>query len=261
MANRVGSLVCIALGVFVIFLLTSTGRREETTQPDLGQALEEMVATAKPSRSVKQPPATPSPPDEESQTESPPRRTRPPKRTAPPPTPSPPEDTPSPPEPTPSPPEPTPSPTPRPSPRPRPTPSPPTEAPAPPAPAPTFKRRPRVQQACLNKLKVDYEVGIFTMVIGDDPGYIQAANKLYTSAKRHTRIGVSFVILELKEKPLAQETRGKLEEQGWQICIVNRLPPPDEEATFKHFRDQFTKFQLWRMDFTTILYFDADTYV
>eukprot|EP01064_Diplonema_japonicum_P025597 TRINITY_DN36_c5_g1_i1.p1 TRINITY_DN36_c5_g1~~TRINITY_DN36_c5_g1_i1.p1 ORF type:complete len:315 (+),score=61.06 TRINITY_DN36_c5_g1_i1:81-1025(+) len=124
---------------------------------------------------------------------------------------------------------------------------------------------PRIKiKACLNDATVAHKITLWTMLIpqGEKRGYVDAAKKLLKSAKRHSNVEFDAMLLELKEKPLTDDMKDELKAEGWGICVVNRLPPPDEEATFKHFRDQFTKFALWEMaELDTILYLDADTYI
>ena len=106
------------------------------------------------------------------------------------------------------------------------------------------------------------KVTLWTMLIGEKKDYITSAIKLVKSAKRHSRVDFDAMLLEIAEKPLRSELKEELRAAGWGVCTMSRIAPPDEEATLPYFRDQFTKFQLWRMkELNTIVYLDADTYV
>eukprot|EP01065_Artemidia_motanka_P006114 TRINITY_DN12993_c0_g1_i1.p1 TRINITY_DN12993_c0_g1~~TRINITY_DN12993_c0_g1_i1.p1 ORF type:complete len:356 (+),score=57.02 TRINITY_DN12993_c0_g1_i1:68-1069(+) len=145
----------------------------------------------------------------------------------------------------------------------------------PPPPAPTQRKQRSVVQPfpaqaaerrrlsfCQNEVYVTHQASLWTMLIGDDAGYIRASSKMLESAKRHSTEPFEALVLELKQKPLRLWAKEALRRAGWTVCTADRVPPPDEEKTFKHFRDQYSKFQLWRaVELKTIVYLDADTYV
>ncbi|KAJ9452663.1 Galactinol synthase 7 [Diplonema papillatum] len=117
--------------------------------------------------------------------------------------------------------------------------------------------------ACTNDdAVVRSKLTIWTMLVDAKPGYVDSAVKLIKSAKRHSYVPFDAMLLELAEKPLSQEAKDTLREHGWGVCTMPRLAPPDEEATFPHFRDQFSKFRLWQLhELDTAVYLDADTYI
>eukprot|EP01062_Namystynia_karyoxenos_P025152 TRINITY_DN19871_c0_g1_i1.p1 TRINITY_DN19871_c0_g1~~TRINITY_DN19871_c0_g1_i1.p1 ORF type:complete len:353 (+),score=132.98 TRINITY_DN19871_c0_g1_i1:73-1059(+) len=115
---------------------------------------------------------------------------------------------------------------------------------------------------CSNEVYTKHPRSLWTMLIGDNAGYIKAASRMLQSAVRHSTVPFSPFVLELRQKPLKLWAREALFRAGWGICTADRVPPPDEKKTFEHFRDQYSKFQLWRMtEFETVVYLDADTYV
>jgi alpha-N-acetylglucosamine transferase len=68
--------------------------------------------------------------------------------------------------------------------------------------------------------------------------------------------------MELASKPLPSKDWVGLKEVGWKRCVVDRIAPVNEAATYGPFRDQFTKLKLWRMTmYDKLVYFDCDTLV
>jgi hypothetical protein len=69
-------------------------------------------------------------------------------------------------------------------------------------------------------------------------------------------------VIELNEKPLANETKKLMIKAGWTVCQVKRISPRDEGGTYPRFRDQFTKLVLWKIaQYKAHVYFDSDTFI
>jgi glycogenin glucosyltransferase len=99
-------------------------------------------------------------------------------------------------------------------------------------------------------------------LITDGDEYAISALKLIKSIRIHTKIGFDANLLELTTKPIRSDLRTRLLEAGWRICLVDRIAPFDENATFPRFRDQFTKLQLWRMiEYESVVYLDSDCFI
>jgi glycogenin glucosyltransferase len=95
---------------------------------------------------------------------------------------------------------------------------------------------------------------------GDD--YARSACKLLGAARLHTTIPFDANVIEMTNKPLKNSTKEMLTKAGWRICQVDRIAPKDEANTVPRFRDQFTKFHLWKMvEYESAVYFDSDVFV
>ncbi len=115
---------------------------------------------------------------------------------------------------------------------------------------------------CNNLVEARFNKSVWTL-LSKEINYVEASIKLLKSIRKHTT-GDYFdaFIIEIEERKLTTPSRKALESAGWKICTVDRIPPPNENRTHPHFRDQFTKLILWSFDqFDSIIYFDSDTLV
>ena len=101
---------------------------------------------------------------------------------------------------------------------------------------------------------------VSTMVITTrDKGYVEGAIKLGKSIKRHLKMHVDMILLEIKTMPINKQDKINLQNAGWDIRIVDLIPPKNIGKTFGRFREQFTKLQLWNMtEYQKIVYIDSD---
>ena len=114
---------------------------------------------------------------------------------------------------------------------------------------------------CLNSNQ-ELNISMWTFLTEHD-GYADSAVKLIRSIKRNTCFTLNnFFMMEVREKPLPTHIKKKLEDAGWRVKSLNRIPPRDEAGTYPRFRDQFTKLELWNIDeYEANIYFDSDTFV
>ena len=118
---------------------------------------------------------------------------------------------------------------------------------------------PRFLSACINKLPAEHHKSVWTMLT-DGAEYARSAVKLVRSIRLNSDEKFDANILELVSKPLRSELKAELAGAGWRFCQVERIPPRDEERTFKNFKDQFTKLIVWKMvEYENVLYLDSDT--
>lgn len=90
-------------------------------------------------------------------------------------------------------------------------------------------------------------------------GAIKLLKSLEANISPSLTIQYDSLIIELAHKPIQREQKRLLKQFGWRICVMDRIEPRDESRTFVHFRDQFTKLNLWRIDeYIAHYYFDAD---
>lgn len=103
---------------------------------------------------------------------------------------------------------------------------------------------------------------IATLLTDDIDLYSQGAAKLIVSIKQSLRQNATFALLTIDTKPLNETVKARMECLGWNIYVVSRIVPHNEEGTYYRFRDQFTKLLLWNFTyFTKVLYLDSDTFV
>jgi len=82
---------------------------------------------------------------------------------------------------------------------------------------------------------------------------------LYSLQKQHPDLPKH--VMYLNGSPLPNVTLCQLEVQGWTPLVVDQIPVPSENV-LEHFKDQFTKLNMWNMtQFDGIVYLDADTLV
>ena len=105
-------------------------------------------------------------------------------------------------------------------------------------------------------------MSVWTMLTDDVDKYIGGTIRMGVSAQKHAGRSIDLVAMVIDEKLLPKENQEVLYKHGWNICVVKRIPPKDEQGTFPRFRDQFTKLHVWNMEmYSRIIYLDSDTLV
>jgi alpha-N-acetylglucosamine transferase len=121
--------------------------------------------------------------------------------------------------------------------------------------------QPKYLSKCKNQATYKNKLSAWVFLTDGD-GYANATAKLLRSIRRNSNMDFDMLVMEQSNKPIKQEVRKIIEAIGAQICQVDRIPPRDEQGTFEHFRDQFTKLRLWEMtEYESCVYFDLDCLV
>jgi hypothetical protein len=119
-------------------------------------------------------------------------------------------------------------------------------------------KRQKTLAGCLNPVIVEHRHSLWTLLSSGE-GYVTSALKLIQSARINSKLLFDAVVLELLFKPLQANQRKLLIQAGWKICTVDRVAPKESDSANPHFRDQFTKLNLWKMEeYESVVYLDSD---
>jgi hypothetical protein len=89
--------------------------------------------------------------------------------------------------------------------------------------------------------------------------YINGTVVLGLSVKKHSKIDVDLILMEIKHKPLPDAVWPLLTQVGWKRCVVNKIEPP--RRPHRNFADQFTKLHMWGLlPYKSVVYMDSDTF-
>jgi Glycosyl transferase family 8 len=89
--------------------------------------------------------------------------------------------------------------------------------------------------------------------------YINGTIVLGLSVKKHSKIDVDLLLLEINNKPLPDAVWPLLAHVGWKRCVVRKIEPP--RKPHRNFADQFTKLHMWGLSpYKSVVYMDSDTF-
>lgn len=120
-------------------------------------------------------------------------------------------------------------------------------------------RKKEATHHCLNDdFRPQNKVGVWTM-LNDNMDYVKGAAKLGLGIRKKTKTPVDLVVMELKSKPLSEETWKILEPAGFLKCSVESIKAP--EKTRRDLKEKFAVLHVWGMEvYETVVFLDADTY-
>jgi hypothetical protein len=118
----------------------------------------------------------------------------------------------------------------------------------------------RTTHHCLNDdFRPQNMVGVWTM-LNDNMDYVKGAAKVGLGVRQKTKTPVDLVVMELRSKPLSEETWEILRPSGFIRCSVESIKAP--EKTRGDLKEKFAVLHVWAMEiYETVVFLDADTFV
>jgi hypothetical protein len=106
---------------------------------------------------------------------------------------------------------------------------------------------------------------VATMLSDDIPTYAKGAVALIKSIVRDMSLPqsrIDFKLFELDIRPIDPDTKRSLQQAGWVVASMPRIPPREGATPWGRFVDQFSKFNFWAMtQYDRVLYLDSDCLV
>jgi len=128
------------------------------------------------------------------------------------------------------------------------------------APADATDSTKRTTHHCLNDdFRPQNKVGVWTM-LNDNMDYVKGAAKVGLGVRQKTKTPLDLVVMELKSKPLSEESWKILGSSGFIRCSVESVKAP--EKTRANLSEKFAVLHVWAMEvYETVVFLDADTFV
>jgi alpha-N-acetylglucosamine transferase len=128
------------------------------------------------------------------------------------------------------------------------------------APVDATDRTKRTTHHCLNDdFRPQNTVGVWTM-LNDNMDYVKGAAKVGLGVRKTTKTPLDLVVMELKSKPLSEETWKILGPSGFIRCSVESIKAPAK--TRGDLTEKFAVLHVWAMEvYETVVFLDADTFV
>jgi len=121
-------------------------------------------------------------------------------------------------------------------------------------------RRKNLAHHCLNEdFNPKNSVGVWTM-LNDNMDYVKGAAKLGRGVRAKTKTPLDLVVMELRTKPLSEDTWEILRPVGFIKCSVDSIKAPAK--TRGDLTEKFAVLHVWAMEvYERVVFLDADTFV